>query len=236
MQAILLCGGLGSRLRSVVSDRPKPLADINGKAFMEYLTDELVRQGIRDIIFAAGFKGRMIEDYFASGESYGINASYAYEEEPLGTAGALRNSLPLIREDKVLIINADTFYKIDYHRLYSLFEENRLDMALYTREVADISRYGELRSRNNMLLGWNEKSEEHRPGEINGGIYLISRSLIEGIAPGKSSLENSEIPRWIAEGKKIGVIKSEGYFIDIGIPEAYKRFCEDAEKGRFNGI
>lgn len=97
MQAILLAGGLGTRLRSVVSDRPKPMALIEGRPFMEYVTRELVRSGMTDIIFAVGYKGTMVEEYFGDGERFGFHASYAYEETLLGTAGAIKNADALSR-------------------------------------------------------------------------------------------------------------------------------------------
>ena len=114
MQAILLAGGLGTRLRSVVSDRPKPMALIEGRPFMEYVTRELVRHGIADIIFAVGYKGSMVEEHFGDGSAYGFKAAYAYEETLLGTAGAIKNAGRLITEDRFFVLNADTFYQIDY--------------------------------------------------------------------------------------------------------------------------
>ena len=117
MQAILLAGGLGTRLRSVVSDRPKPMALIEDKPFMEYVTRELVRSGITEIIFAVGYKGSMVEEYFKDGSGFGFHASYAYEETLLGTAGAIKNAGRFITEDRFYVLNADTFYQIDYTRL-----------------------------------------------------------------------------------------------------------------------
>ena len=114
MQAILLAGGLGTRLRSVVSDRPKPMALIEDKPFMEYVTRELVRSGITEIIFAVGYKGSMVEEYFKDGSEFGFQASYAYEETLLGTAGAIKNAGKFITEDRFYVLNADTFYQIDY--------------------------------------------------------------------------------------------------------------------------
>lgn len=114
MQAILLAGGLGTRLRSVVSDRPKPMALIEDKPFMEYVTRELVRSGITEIIFAVGYKGSMVEEYFKDGSGFGFHASYAYEETLLGTAGAIKNAGRFITEDCFYVLNADTFYQIDY--------------------------------------------------------------------------------------------------------------------------
>ncbi len=123
MQAILLAGGLGTRLRSVVSDRPKPMALIQDKPFMEYVVLELKRQGIDRIIFAVGYKGTMVEAYFGDGTPWGIQASYAYEETLLGTAGAIRNAAPHLTEDFALVLNADTFYRMDYSRIWALQRE-----------------------------------------------------------------------------------------------------------------
>ena len=117
MQAILLAGGLGTRLRTVVSDRPKPMALIEGKPFMEYVVHELSRYEIRDIVFAVGYKGSMVEEYFGDGSAYGIKASYAYEEELLGTAGAIKNAGKHIHEGWFFVLNADTFYQLDYRRM-----------------------------------------------------------------------------------------------------------------------
>ncbi len=232
MQAILLCGGLGTRLRSVVSDRPKPLADIHGRPFMAYVTEQLTKHGIDEIIFAAGYKGKMIEDCFGDGSAWGFRARYAYEEEPLGTGGALRNALPYVTDDAVYVLNADTFYKIDYSGLLQLKKERQLSMALVTREVSDISRYGEVRTTDGLVTGWNEKSSEARAGEINGGIYLIDRVLLERIPAGKVSFENDLMPVWLQEGVRIGAVRNEGYFIDIGIPASYQQFQDDVAAGR----
>lgn len=231
MQAILLAGGLGTRLRSVVNDRPKPMALIQEKPFMEYVVLELKNQGIKDIIFAVGYKGTMVEEYFGDGSAFGFHASYAYEETLLGTAGAIRNGAGFVTEEQVLVLNADTFYRIDYGRLWNLKEELKLDMALVLRKVEDISRYGEAVLENGMLTGFNEKTAGTRPGTINGGIYLLSRRLIEEIPEGKVSLENEMIPRWMKEGRRLGGFVNDGYFIDIGIPEDYYRFMDDVEKG-----
>ena len=143
MQAILLAGGLGTRLRSVVSDRPKPMALIEGKPFMEYVTRELVRHGITDIVFAVGYKGTMVEEHFGDGAAFGFHAGYAYEETLLGTAGAIKNAGRFITEDRFYVLNADTFYQIDYTRLLRQQDSQNLDMALVLRRVPDVSRYGQ---------------------------------------------------------------------------------------------
>lgn len=228
MQAILLAGGLGTRLRSVVSDRPKPMALIEGRPFMEYVTRELVRSGMMDIIFAVGYKGTMVEEYFGDGERFGFHASYAYEETLLGTAGAIKNAGRFVTEERFFVLNADTFYQIDYTRLKRLQDSLDLDMALVLREVPDVSRYGQaILDEKGFLTAFNEKTEETRMGTINGGIYLMRRSLMDTIPEGKVSLENDMIPKWLREGKGLGGFVNDGYFIDIGIPEAYRQFQED---------
>lgn len=231
MQAVLLAGGLGTRLRAVVSDRPKPMALIGEKPFMEYVVQELARHEIKDIIFAVGYKGSMVEEYFKDGSDFGIHASYAYEEELLGTAGAIKNAGKYVTEDSFFVLNADTFYRMDYGRLTALQKEENLDMALVLRQVPDISRYGEAVLSGNRVTGFNEKSSESRPGTINGGVYLMKRELLSEIPERKVSLENEMIPRWMLEGRKLGGFVNDGYFIDIGVPEDYFKFKEDVQKG-----
>lgn len=232
MQAILLAGGLGTRLRSVVSDRPKPMALIEGRPFMEYVTRALARDGITDIIFAVGYKGSMVEEHFGDGKQFGFHAAYAYEETLLGTAGAIRNAGRYITEDRFFVLNADTFYQIDYTRLARIQDTLNLDMALVLRQVPDVSRYGQaVLGDDGILTAFNEKTSEARKGTINGGIYLMKRELLETIPEGKVSLENDMIPRWLHENRRLGGFVNDGYFIDIGIPEAYSQFQDDVRDG-----
>lgn len=236
MQAILLCGGMGTRLRSVVSDRPKPMADICGKPFLQYLLEMLRDKGITEVIFALGYMGEMIEDYFQDGSAFGLKIAYSYEEEPLGTGGAIRNALPKILEEEVLVLNADTYFPMDYQGLLRFHQENDGDFSLATRAVPDISRYGAVRrDAAGRILAWNEKLEDGgQPlaGEINGGIYVMKKSLIAEIPEGKQSLEQDCIPKWISEGKRIFGLPFDGYFMDIGIPKDYQQFITDVEQGK----
>ena len=236
MQAILLCGGMGTRLRSVVSDRPKPMADICGKPFLQYLLEMLRDKGITEVIFALGYMGEMIEECFHDGSAFGLKIAYSYEEEPLGTGGAIRNALPKILEEEVLVLNADTYFPMDYQGLYHFHQENDGDFSLATRAVPDISRYGAVRrDAAGRILAWNEKLEDGgQPlaGEINGGIYVMKKSLIAEIPEGKQSLEQDCIPKWLSEGKRIFGLPFEGYFMDIGIPKDYQQFITDVEQGK----
>lgn len=237
MQAILLAGGLGTRLRSVVSDRPKPMALVGDKPFMAYVVHELSCHGVTDIIFAVGYKGSLVEEYFGDGSSllsadgHRLTIKYAYEEELLGTAGAIKNAGRLVTEDAFFVLNADTFYRIDYRRLVKLQDERNLEMALVLRQVPDVSRYGQAVLQDGYLTGFNEKTTEARPGTINGGVYRMRRELLDDIPEGKVSLENDMIPKWLSEKRRLGGFVNDGYFIDIGVPEDYFRFIKDVEKG-----
>ena len=236
MQAILLCGGMGTRLRSVVADRPKPMADICGKPFLQYLLEMLRDKGITEVIFALGYMGEMIEEYFQDGSAFGLKIAYSYEEEPLGTGGAIRNALPKILEEELLVLNADTYFPMDYQGLLRFHQENDGDFSLATRAVPDISRYGAVRrDAAGRILAWNEKLEDGgQPlaGEINGGIYVMKKSLIAEIPEGKQSLEQDCIPKWLSEGKRIFGLPFDGYFMDIGIPKDYQQFITDVEQGK----
>lgn len=231
MQAVLLAGGLGTRLRSVVNDRPKPMALIEGRPFIEYVVHSLTGFGITDIIFAVGYKGSMVEEYFGDGTRFGIRAFYAYEEELLGTAGALKNAGRFVTEDSFLALNGDTFYELDYERLFREKRDGKLDMALVLRKVPDISRYGEAVLENGILKKFDEKEGKVRPGTINGGVYLMDRALLDTIPDGRVSLEKQMIPCWMKEGRSLGGFVNDGYFIDIGIPEDYFRFQDDVRRG-----
>jgi len=236
MQAVLLAGGLGTRLRSVVHDRPKPMADVCGKPFMEYLILELKKHGVDHIVMAVGYKGSMVEEYFKDGKEIGVKIDYSYEETQLGTAGAIKNAERYINGTEFLVLNADTFYQAAYSEAFSLYQEMNLDMALVVRRVPDVSRYGSVKIEQNRVIGFNEKVEEPIPGVINGGIYIMKRSVLDLIPTKKKcSLENEIIPQMLSNGKKLGAIVNDGYFIDIGVPKDYYQFIEDVkeEKIRF---
>ena len=223
MQAVLLAGGLGTRLKSVVNDRPKPMADVCGKPFMEYLILELKKHGITDIVLAVGYKGEMVEEYFQNGKQLGVHIEYSYEKEQLGTAGAIKNASQYIKESEFFVLNADTFYQAAYSDIIDLYNGDSVDMALVLRKVPDVSRYGSVK--------FNEKVSEHIPGVINGGIYLMRNNVLDLIPEGKKcSLENEIIPQMLAEKKKLGAVVNEGYFIDIGVPDDYFKFIKDVEQ------
>lgn len=231
MQAVLLAGGLGTRLRSVVNDRPKPMADVLGYPFLEYLILELKKHGITKIVLAVGYMGESIETYFGTGEKLGIEIRYSYEKEQLGTAGAIKNAAQHILDSEFFVLNADTFYQAAYLDALRLFRMEQADMVLVLRKVDDISRYGSVRLEGTRVEGFNEKISEQRPGLINGGIYIMKKQVLDCIPEGKKcSLENEIIPELLKSGKNVRGTINEGYFIDIGIPSDYFQFIQDVKE------
>lgn len=226
LTAAILIGGLGTRLRSVVAERPKVLAEIRGRPFLAFLLDQLTAAGIKRVVLCAGYKGEQVKATF--GDSYReLSLLYSWESSPLGTAGALRLALPLFRSDCVLVMNGDSFCEVDLRAFYNWHCNRGAEATLLLANVPDTRRYGRVKlGANGLLLRFNEKEDERDTGWINAGIYLINYSLFLTIpANSNVSLEHDMFPGWIGRG--LFGYRSEGRFLDIGTPEAY------AEAGQF---
>lgn len=224
MTAIILCGGLGTRLRSVVSDKPKSMADINGKPFLQYQIEYLKKYGIKDFVFATGYLSEKISDYFKDGSNFGIHIEYAKEDEPLGTGGAIKNAFKKVKDDYAICLNGDTYFEINVKELEDVFTNYNADMAVAIKYEKDMSRFGAVKFDNNKLISWNEKDIKE-DGFINGGIYVIGKSIVDAIPCGKVSLENDLMPHWI-NTKNIVVKIFSGHSIDIGIPESLEQIIK----------
>jgi len=225
-EAIVLCGGKGTRLRSVVSDVPKPMADINGRPFLAYLLDDLADQGVETAILAVGYTREVILDYF--GESYkGMNIKYSVEEEALGTGGGIKLACKLAKEEEVLAINGDTFFKVDLQKLYDFFEESSAAMVMALKQMQDFDRYGTVRiGKDGRIMGFEEKQYQ-KEGLINGGVYLFRKSMLEETdLPQKFSFETDILEKQYNNEAFYG-LGYDTYFIDIGIPEDYEKSKHD---------
>lgn len=221
MEAIVLAGGFGTRLKEVVSDVPKPMAPVNGKPFLEYLIKDLGEKGIRHIILAVGYKKEIIKEYFKN-RYENIEITYSEELTPLGTGGAIKKALKLAKEADIFIVNGDTFFDIDLKRMKEFHIENKSTLTVAVKEMENFDRYGSLVIKENRIIEFEEKKKKAK-GKINGGIYLIKKDLLNRIEKEKFSFEKE-----ILEDKKIEKYsyESKGYFIDIGIPEDYYLFKE----------
>lgn len=224
MQAVILAGGMGTRLQSVVSDVPKPMAPVHGKPFLEYLLQQLIRSNIRHVILSVGYKWEIIRDYFGNGAKWGLTIQYAVETEPLGTGGAIREASRLVTADSFLVMNGDSFFDIDIFSLFQFHRAKQSNITLALVSMDNVSRYGSVElDGNSEIVKFHEKKREGH-GLINSGIYVINQSVARQIPPGTISFEKDVLPCRTGD-RVFGAIR-EGYFIDIGIPEDYRSFSE----------
>lgn len=218
--AVLLAGGLGTRLRPIVSDKPKILADICKRPFVTFLLDQLIMAGIRDVVLCTGYMADKI--YEKLGDTYKqLKLMYSKEDIPLDTGGALRLALPYIKSDFALVMNGDSFVNVKVANYIDWFFKKKCPAALLLTKVSDTRRFGKvLVDENGRLFSFNEKEANSSSGWINAGVYLIQKSLIETIPEGMpSSLEREFFPRLVYQG--LYGFQSEGEFIDIGTPETF---------------
>ena len=220
IHAIILAGGLGTRLQSVVSDRPKVLAEVSGRPFLTYLLEQIASAGLRTVVLCVGHMAQKIQDRI--GATYGpLHISYSLEDKPLGTGGALRWALPHVSSDTVLVMNGDSYTDVDLSAYVSWFFQRDCKAALLLTKVPDATRYGKvILNENDDILAFKEKQADAGAGWINAGVYLVERPLVAAIpAERPYSLEREFFPSLV--GKGLSGCRMEGRFIDIGTPESY---------------
>lgn len=226
-EAIVLAGGFGTRLQSVVKDLPKPMADVNGRPFLAFVLDYLIDYHYTDVILSVGYLHEKIEDFF--GEQYkSLHIKYAVEIEPLGTGGGIAYALSLCTTDNVLVLNGDTLFKADFDILEKFHQLHNSELSIVLRRVADTSRYGQVNiNETGKIVSFVEKNSAVGEGTINGGIYLINRDLLCRMSmPQKFSFEKDFMEKYVHD-LSFYAITSDGYFIDIGIPEDYARVQQE---------
>ncbi|EAI6441429.1 D-glycero-D-manno-heptose 1-phosphate guanosyltransferase, partial [Campylobacter coli] len=213
MQAIVLAGGLGTRLRSVVQDLPKPMAPINGEPFLAFVLEHLKKQGITEVILSVSYKYELIQEYFKD-EFHGMRIRYNIEKELLGTGGAIKDALKLIKNE-VYVLNGDTFFDIDLKKLV-LSNSNKICIAL--KQIQNFDRYGTVNIDKQGLVTSFEEKVFKKQGLINGGIYLLKKDIFD-----KFDLEKKfSFEEFLQENYKSLKIQTQifdDYFIDIGIPK-----------------
>ena len=226
--AIILAGGFGTRLQSVVSDLPKPLALVNGLPFLDYQLKYLKHCGIKKIILSVGYLAEKIEARYLSNFN-GFEIHYAKENSPLGTGGAVRLSLEQSHDDKILVLNGDSFFDVDLQTFFNLSTVGKADFSLALRQVDNAERYGtiELNS-HNQITSFKEKHVEAKAGLINGGVYLIDKNLYmaQTKANQNFSIEKDFFETQLNNFNILG-FEFDNYFIDIGIPEDYNKAQND---------
>jgi D-glycero-alpha-D-manno-heptose 1-phosphate guanylyltransferase len=224
-EIIVLAGGLGTRLQSVVSDLPKCMAPVNGKPFLAYVINYFQQQGISNFIFSLGYKYETIIDYLSE---FLINDSrftfrYSIEEEPLGTGGAIKKACALANNENVFITNGDTLFNADTLLLKNFHYIKKADCSIALKPMKNFSRYGVIElNEDDSIKNFSEK-KYYESGLINGGLYMLNIYKFLGeTLPEKFSFETDYLEKYYDKRSMFGLIQDE-YFIDIGIPEDYER-------------
>jgi len=219
---VLLAGGLGTRLGAVSGGLPKPLIQVGGRPFIEYVIDGLLNAGCDHVVIAASYKWELLRAHF--GNRYkSCDVDWSIEQEPMGTGGAIRQTFEVFGLGAAFVLNADTLFRVDLAELESQHRKSGAKVTVALREVGDVARFGEV------VIGADGRievfSEKGRsgPGLINGGVYLIEGTVLpEWAPPGAFSFERDFLQKRAALGKFHGMT-ARGYFIDIGVPEDLER-------------
>lgn len=233
-EAIILVGGLGTRLRGVVDDVPKPLAPVQGRPFLAWLLDQLAGQRVRRVVLAAGYKADMVRH--AIGDQWrGMAIDYAVEEQPLGTGGAIANAIAGIRGDSTFVLNGDTYVRLVYGEFAASMEESGCALGMALATVEDVSRYGAVATAGGCVTTLSEKGATGA-GFINAGVYWLRTQLMRSIdGAGRSFSFEQDVLRPEAEAGRVGAFMDTASFIDIGVPSDFARaqswpFGRDADR------
>lgn len=234
MECIILAGGMGTRLQSVVSDVPKCMAPVAGHPFLYYLITSLIEAGFNHIILALGYKHEIIEEWIEA-NAFPIHISTVTEETPLGTGGAVRLALSKAETNEVFVLNGDTFFGVRYPEMLGLHKSTQSAITVALKRMEKFDRYGvvDIEQPTSRIQRFNEK-QYCESGLINGGVYLINRHELDNF-PIKFSLEKDFFETAVRTSTLSGYI-SEGYFIDIGIPEDYERAQTDFKDEKYKAI
>jgi len=221
MEAIVLAGGLGTRLRAVVPDLPKPMAPVAGRPFLAWILDRLADAGFRRAVLAVGYRHEVIHDHFGTGYR-GMELAYSVEDEPLGTGGAMRMALDEVAGSPVFVLNGDTYLELDYREMLAAHVRHGVALSVAVTRVADVSRYGSLRIEHDRIREFLEKGSQG-PGYINAGVYLVSAKVLADLPRGTPYSFEQELMVPGIDTLRPLAFRTDGLFIDIGVPEDYER-------------
>lgn len=234
MECIILAGGMGTRLQSVVSDVPKCMAPVAGRPFLHYLLETLEQNGFTHVILSLGYKHEVIGEWI-KGFQTSLQISSVIEKQPLGTGGAVKFALSQANQEEVFILNGDTFLGIDYPEMLAIHRGTQAKATLALKKMTNFDRYGlvETDCQTHKINAFREK-QFCESGLINGGVYLINRKELREY-PEKFSLEKDFFETIVPSGGLSGYI-SDGYFIDIGIPADYSQAQIDFRDGKYKTL
>lgn len=221
-EAIILAGGLGTRLRSAVPDLPKCMAPVNGEPFIRYVIEHLQSQGIDKFIFCLGYKHEVIEEYLKTA-FHSLRYKISLEEAPLGTGGAIKLACKRSRERSVLVANGDTLFKIDLTKVAGFHALSGSNCTLSLKPMQNFDRYGVVEINGSQVITSFKEKQFYSSGLINGGVYALHvHKFLDESLPDKFSFEKDYLEVYYKKRRMFGIEQDE-YFIDIGIPEDYER-------------
>ncbi len=235
MQAIVLVGGEGTRLRPLTADVPKPALTLVDRPFLAYMVEWLAGHGVSEVVLACGFLPDVLREALGGSEHAGAHLTYVVEPERRGTAGAIRfaaEALGDALEDRFLALNGDVLTDLDLSALVRAHEERRARATIALHPVEDSAAFGLVRTgADGAVEEFAEKTGEPVAGEVNAGAYVLERSVLDLIPPGREvSVEREVFPRLVGEG--LSALSLDGYWLDIGTPERYLRASWDILEGR----
>lgn len=225
-EAIILAGGLGTRLKTVTGETPKPLADIAGKPFLTYLLSYLSQQGCKKFILSTCYRQDLVAATL--GDSFcGIPITYIVESSPLGTGGAVREAFSAATDDDVAVLNGDTFFGVDLVSMLGVHKAAKKAVTIALKPMKNFERYGSVTLNGDTICGFEEKGPRSS-GYINGGVYFMNRSLLPLLESAGTvfSLESDILQKQVSLIKPTAFV-SDAYFIDIGIPDDYRKACSE---------
>ena len=222
MEAIVLAGGLGTRLQGVIGEHPKCMANVAGQPFLAHLFEYLDRQGCTRAILSLGFKHWEVTNWLED-QDVQFEVDCVIESEPLGTGGGIQAALEIADTDDVAVVNGDTMFMVNLRAQMKYHKENQAHTTLALKEMRQFDRYGAVNTDAAGIITSFEEKQYKDVGLINGGIYIINKeAFFQKNLPEKFSFEKDYLEKYLAERKLSGYV-SVGYFIDIGIPADYER-------------
>lgn len=241
--AIILAGGFGTRLRTVITDLPKPMAPVNELPFLNYQLNYLKHFGIKKVIISTGHLSEKITEYYKNSFN-GMSVEYVHESTPLGTGGGIRLAAEKCKDTEAIVLNGDSFFDVNLNEFYKQHQINKVHFSIAVRQVKEASRYGTILlghfSENttsadlNKVISFQEKNGEVKEGIINGGIYIIDTTkYIELTKPEINFSIEKDFFEIQCKQQNIAAFKSEGYFIDIGVPEDYLKAQNDFKEFKY---
>lgn len=226
MECIILAGGLGTRLQSVIGEYPKCMAEVNGQPFLHYLLKYVAKEGCTRVILSLGFKSEVVLDWL-KGKEFPFEVDHVIEEEPLGTGGGISLAMSKAKTESVVVLNGDTMFQAPLKKMIKQHEENEAGATLALKKMQNFDRYGVVNFGNHGIITSFEEKKQRDEGYINGGVYILAKGYLEEKdMPEKYSFEKDFLERYVRD-QWLYSYPCDAYFIDIGIPTDYEKAQTD---------